>query len=316
MPARQAAPKSAYLIRNWKQYNDALVRRGSLTLWVEQETLQAWRYQGPSQRGAQYRFSDLAIECLLTLRCVYHLTLRATEGFARSLFELMEVDLTVPDYTTLCRRAATVRITLPKKATGPLHLVLDSTGLKVYGEGEWKVRQHGYSKRRTWLKLHLAVDPQTHEIQAAMVTDPGVTDAETVPALLEQVVNPIDSAAGDGAYDRQVVYDALDSRSARAVVPPRRDAKIKRHGNTSGPRLARDEDLLRIRKVGRAAWKEESGYHERSLAETAMFRMKTIFGDGVASRRSPQQATEAGVRCRASNIMTHQGMPRSERVAA
>jgi hypothetical protein len=316
MPARQAAPKPTYRIRNWKQYNDALVRRGSLTLWVEQEALRSWRYHGPSQRGAQFQFSDPAIECLLTLRAVYHLTLRATEGFARSLFGLMELDLPVPDYTTLCRRAATVRITLPKKAEGPLHLVLDSTGLKVYGEGEWKVRQHGYSKRRTWLKLHLAIDPRTHEIQAAMVTEPGVTDAETVPALLEQVDNPVESAAADGAYDRQVVYDALEGRSARAVVPPRRDAKVKRHGNTSGPRLARDENLRRIRKVGRAAWKAESGYHERSLAETAMFRMKTIFGDGVASRCSPQQATEAGVRCRALNIMTHQGMPRSERVAA
>jgi hypothetical protein len=316
MPARQAAPKSAYHIRNWKQYNDALVRRGSLTLWVDQEMLQAWRYQGPRQRGAQFRFSDLAIECLLTLRSVYHLTLRATEGFAHSLFGLMNLDLPVPDYTTLCRRAATVRVTLPKRAEGPLHLVLDSTGLKVYGEGEWKVRQHGYSKRRTWLKLHLAVDPQTHEIQAAMVTDPGVTDAETVPALLEQVENPLESAAGDGAYDRQVVYDALESRSARAVVPPRRDAKVKRHGNSSGPRLARDENLRRIRRVGRKAWKEESGYHERSLAETAMFRMKTIFGDGMASRSPAQQATEAGVRCRALNIMTHQGMPQSERIAA
>jgi Transposase DDE domain len=315
MSSPQAAPKSTYRIRNWKQYNDALVRRGSLTLWVDQDTLRAWRYQGPARRGAQFEYSDLAIECLLTLRSVYHLALRATEGFARSLFELMEVDLPVPDYTTLCRRAATVRIALPKKATGPLHLVLDSTGLKVYGEGEWKVRQHGYSKRRTWLKLHLAVDPRTHEIQAAMVTDPGVTDAETVPALLEQVEDPVESAAGDGAYDRQEVYDALEGRSARAVVPPRRDAKIKRHGNTSGPRLARDENLRRIRQVGRKAWKEESGYHERSLAETAMFRMKTIFGDGVASRSPARQATEAGVRCRALNIMTHQGMPKSRRIA-
>src|SRR4051812_20616309 len=316
MPARKAAPKSTYRIRNWNEYNDALVRRGSLTLWVDQEMLQAWRYQGPTQWGAQFEYSDLAIECLLTLRSVYHLTLRATEGFARSLFELMAAGLPTPDYTTLCRRAATVRITLPKEATGPLHLVLDSTGLKVYGEGEWKVRQHGYSKRRAWLKLHLAVDPQTHEIRAAMVTEPGVTDAETVPALLDQVEDPIERAAGDGAYDRRVVYDALDRRSARAVVPPRRDAKIQRHGNSSGPRLARDENLRRIRQIGRSSWKEESGYHERSLAETAMFRMKTIFGDGVASRSPARQATEAGVRCRAVNIMTHQGMPRSERVVA
>jgi hypothetical protein len=316
MPTLQATPKATYRIRNWKQYNDALVNRGSLTLWVDRATLQAWRYQGPARRGAQFEYSDLAIECLLTLRAVYHLTLRATEGFARSLFGLMPVDLTVPDYSTLCRRAATVRITLPKEARGPLHLVIDSTGLKVYGEGEWKVRQHGYSRRRAWLKLHPAVDPRTHEIQAAMVTDPGVTDAEMVPPLLEQVDNPVGSAAADGAYDRRSVYEALEGRGAAAVIPPRRDAKIRRHGNTSGPRLARDENLRRIREIGRAAWKFESGYHERSLAETAMFRLKTIFGDGLSSREQARQATEAGIRCRALNIMTHQGMPQSERVVA
>jgi hypothetical protein len=311
------APKKAtYRVRNWKEYDAALVRRGSLTLWVEQETLRAWRYQGPTQRGAQLQYSDLAIECLLTLRAVYHLTLRATEGFARSLFGVMGLDLEVPDHTTLSRRAATVRITLPKRAEGPLHLVLDSTGLKVYGEGEWKVRKHGYSKRRTWLKLHLAVDPRTHEIQAAIVSEPGVTDAEAVPALLEQVDNPVEAAEADGAYDQQLVYDALERRGARAVIPPRRDAKIRRHGNTTGPRLDRDENLRRIRQIGRKAWKEESGYHQRSLGETAMFRMKTLFGDEVSSRASRQQATEMGIRCRAMNIMTHQGMPQSERIAA
>jgi Transposase DDE domain len=315
MPTHQAAPTATYRIRNWKQYNDALVNRGSLTLWVDQDMLRAWRYQGPARRGGQFEYSDTAIECLLTLRAVYHLTLRATEGFARSLFGLMRLDLPVPDYSTLCRRSATVPVTLPRKAQGPLHLVIDSAGLKVYGEGEWKVRQHGHSRRRTWLKLHLAVDPRTHEIQAAMVSEPGVTDAEMVPPLLGQVDNPVESASADGAYDRQGVYDALGGRSARAVIPPRRDAKVKRHGNSSGPRLARDENLRRIRKIGRSAWKVESGYHERSLAETAMFRMKTIFGDGVSSRTEARQATEAGVRCRALNIMTHQGMPRSERVA-
>ena len=246
---------------------------------------------------------------------MYHLPLRATEGFAGSLFELMGVDLPVPDYSTLCRRAGTVRITLPKKATGPLHLILDSTGLKVYGEGEWKVRQHGYAKRRTWLKLHLAVDPETHEIQAAVVSEPGVTDEEAVPALLDQVEGPVSGAGADGAYDRRTVYDELARRGARAVIPPRRDAKIQRHGNTAGPRLARDENLRRIRRIGRKAWKRESGYHRRSLGETAMFRLKTMFGPGVSSRKDGQRATEVGIRCRAMNIMTHQGMPVTVRVA-
>ena len=316
MPARQAPKKATYRVRNWKQDNDALVRRGSLALWVEESTLDAWRDQGPTRQGAQFRYSDLAIECLLTLRTVYHLPLRATEGFVRSIFELMGLDLPVPDYSTLCRRAGTLRITLPKKATGPLHLVLDSTGLKVHGEGEWKVGKHGYSKRRTWLKLHLAIDPQTHEIQAAIVSEPAVTDAEAVPDLLEQVEDPVEAAEADGAHDQQGVYDALKRRGARAVIPPRRDAKIRRHGNMKGPRLDRDENLRRIRQIGRAAWKEESGYHVRSPGETAMFRMKTLFGVEVSSRGPAQQATEMGIRCRAMNIMTHQGLPQSERVAA
>jgi IS5 family transposase len=316
MATRRATKKPIYRIRNWKQYNDALVDRGSLTLWVDRATLQAWQYQGPPQRGAQFRYSDTAIECVLTLRSVYHLPLRATEGFARSILGLMGLDLAVPDYSTLCRRANTLQITLPKKAEGPLHLVLDSTGLKVYGEGEWKVRQHGYSRRRTWLKLHLAIDPETHEIQAAVVSEPGVTDAEAVPSLLEQVENPVASAGADGAYDRREVYEELERRGAEAVIPPRRDAKIRRHGNKAGPRLARDENLRRIRKIGRAAWKKESGYHRRSLGETAMFRMKAIFGAGVSSRRPEQQAKEVGIRCRALNIMTHQGMPVTERVVA
>ena len=315
MPNRPDTKKPVYRIRNWKQYNQALVHRGSLTLWVDQATLQAWRHQGPARRGAQFRYSDMAIQCVLTLRAVYRLPLRATEGFARSIFELMGLDLEVPDYSTLCRRAKTLQIDLPKKAEGPLHLVIDSTGLKVYGEGEWKVRQHGYSRCRTWLKLHLAIDPATHEIRAAMVSDPGVTDAEAVPDLLAQEESPVEGVEADGAYDRRDVYEALERRGARAIIPPRRDAVIIRHGNRSGPRLARDENLRRIREVGRAAWKEESGYHRRSLGETAMFRIKTIFGCGVASRTPEGQAKEVGIRCRAMNIMTQQGMPVSERVA-
>jgi Transposase DDE domain len=197
-----------------------------------------------------------------------------------------------------------------------LHLVLDSTGLKVYGAGEWKVRQQGYSQRRTWLKLHRAVAPQTHEIQAAIVSEPGVTDAEAVPSWLEPVDSAVVKATGDGMYDRQEVDAVWDRRGAPAVLPPRRKAKIRRHGHSSGPRRARDENLRRIRPRGRKAWKEESGDQERSLGATAMFRRKTIFGPRVSSREDRQRATEVGIRCRALNIMTHQGMPQSERIAA
>jgi hypothetical protein len=305
----QAPKKAAYRVRNWKDYNKALVQRGSLTVWIDQQALDAWHHQGPPRWGARFVYSDLAIQCLLTLRAVFHLPLRATQGMARSVFELMGLALEVPHYSTLCRRAATAPIDLPRRATGPVHLVIDSTGLKVYGEGEWKVRQHGYSRRRTWRKLHPAIDPVSHEIQAALVTEPGVTDAEAVPDLLGRVDRPVVAVGGDGAYDQEEVYEAVAGRGAVAVIPPRRGARIRIHGNTRGEPHPRDVNLRQVRRSGRRGWKEASGYHRRSLAETAMGRIKGIFGGGLRSRGWPGQASELGVRCRALNIMTHLGMP-------
>ncbi len=314
-PARQAATKATYRIRNWRQYNQALVNRGSLTVWVDQQALDSWNYRGPAQWGAQYVYSDAAIRCLLTLRAVFHLPLRATQGMAASVFELMGLDLEVPHYSTLSRRAAELAVDLARKGKGPLHLVLDSTGLKVYGEGEWKVRKHGYSKRRTWRKLHLAIDAETHEIQAVAVTEAGVDDAEMVGPMLKPIDREIAAAAGDGAYDKRKVYRALEPRTGTILIPPRSNARIWKHGNTSGPPLARDENLRAIRRSGRKAWKRESGYHMRSLAETGVFRLKAIFGDHLASRSPACQVTEGAIRGRALNIMTHLGMPQSERVA-
>jgi IS5 family transposase len=301
--------KATYRVRNWAQYDKALIDRGSLTIWVDQESLDSWHHDGPPRWGARFVYSDVAIQLLLTLRAVFRLPLRATQGMARSIFDLMGLDLDVPHYTTLCRRAATARIELPKTSEGPVHLVLDSTGMKVYGEGEWKVRRHGYSKRRTWLKLHLGVDADTHEIQAAAVTEAGVTDGEAAPALLDQVEREVTAVGGDGAYDQAGVYEAVARRGARAVIPPRKGARIKAHGNTRGEPDPRDANLRGVRRLGRKGWKRESGYHRRSLAETAMGRIKGLFGAGLRSREWLRQAAELGVRCRALNIMTHLGMP-------
>ena len=206
-------------------------------------------YQGPARWGGQFDYSDTAIQCLLTLRAVFHLPLRATQGIARSVFELMGLDLAVPHYSTLCRRAADAPDRPAQEAEGPLHLVLDSTGLKVYGEGEWKVRKHGYSKRRTWRKLHLAIDPETHEIQAAVVTEPGVDRRRGGPPLLEQV-----DRAGERCGGRRGLRQAEGLPGAGAphgpaiLIPPRRDARIWKHGNAAGPPLARDENLRQIRR--------------------------------------------------------------------
>jgi hypothetical protein len=309
--------KTQYRVRNWAAYNTALVDRGNLTVWVDEEALQAWQYTGPKQRGAQYIYAEAAIQCVLTLRAVYHLALRAAQGLAGSVLALLQVSLPVPTYSTLPRRGARSEIKLLKlPSSGPVHLVLDSSGFKVYGEGEWKVRQHGWSKRRTWRKLHLAVDEATGEIVAAVASEAGVTDDDVVPDLVGQVDRPIQQVSADGAYDKRKCYEALEPTGATVTIPPRRDAKIWHHGNNTGEPWQRDANLRAIRRLGRKRWKRESGYHRRSLAETAIFRLKTLFGPTLRSRNFAQQATELFLRATALNRMTQLGMPDSYPVAA
>ena len=308
--------KTIYHIRNWSAYDRALVQRGSLTIWISEEALVAWAYQGPRQRGAQFDYSDQAIEAVLTLKEVFHLTNREAEGLVRSLFVLMQVALAVPDHSTLSRRGRTVQIRLPRRVRGPLQVVMDSSGLKVFGDGEWKVRQHGWSKRRTWRKMHLSVDATSGEVQAAMLSTAGVSDAEMVASMAAQIEEPLARVAADGAYDKRLVYTCLQARApdAEIVIPPRHNARIWHHGNTKAPPHPRDEVLRFMRIHGRQKWKEVSGYHQRSLAETAVFRLKTIFGDHLSTRALATQATQFGARCRALNIMTHLGMPDSYRM--
>ena len=232
----------------------------------------------------------------------------------QSVVELLRVQLPVPDYTTLCRRrkGLDVNIKISRRAKGePIHIVVDSTGLKVYGEGEWKVRQYGYTKRRTWRKLHLAVDESSGQIEAVVVSTNSVSDGEVLEDLLEQVEEEIKQVTGDGLYDTKECYEVIGKRKAVAAIPPRRGARIWQHGNSSKERLGRDENLRRIREVGRKKWKEEVGYHRRSLAETAVYRIKTIFGDKLSAREIRAQACEMLIRCGALNRMTQLGMPDS-----
>lgn len=312
--------KRLYRTRNWGEYNAALVQRGSLTLWVEPEVLEAWlNHERSGGRGASCTYTDTAICTGLTLKMVYHLPLRATEGLLTSLLKLMGLEhLAVPDYSTLCRRQKTLQVALPQQHKGQaIHVVVDSTGCKIYGEGEWKVRQHGISKRRTWRKLHLAVDEASGQLVGAVLSTNDVADSAALPALLEQVEEPLAQLSGDGSYDQRVCYDTLRKRqqeqgeSLRVTIPPRHGARIWQHGNRRAERLARDENLRRVRQIGRQKWKEESGYHRRSLAETAMFRFKTIFGDKLSARIFESQAAEAFIRCAALNRMTQLGMPQS-----
>jgi len=304
--------KKQYKVINWAEYNQALVNRGNFTLWISEEVIQQWQHENDDIKvGRPFVYSDLAIETLLTLRELYRLTYRSTEGFAKGLMGLMQIEVIVPDFTTMAKRAQKLCIALnATKVKGAVCLVVDSTGLKVYGEGEWKVRKYGWSKRRTWRKLHLAVNAQTQEIEAEVLTDNATDDAAMVDPLLEQTKNRVNKLGGDGAYDKWKVYGTLSKRNIEPIIPPRRDAKIKQHGNSKLATLPRDVAIRSIRKLGRAEWKRRVGYHRRSLAETAMYRMKTLFGAMLKNRSDEGQKTEARVRCKILNHFTKLGLPK------
>jgi IS5 family transposase len=307
--------QARYRLRNWREYNRALVQRGSLTLWFSGEVLTVWRNtERTGKRGHPQTYSDTAILTMATLQEIYHLGVRQTEGLGDALGELLHLEVPIPHYSTLSRRRATLEVKLPRRrGNEALHVVVDSTGVKVFGEGEWKVRQHGYTYRRTWRKVHLGVDEASGEIVAAVVTTNNYSESQLVPDLLEQVEEEIAQVSGDGGYDKRQCYEAIGARQARATIPPQHNAKIWQQGNTKADRLARDENLRRIRQVGRAAWKRESGYHRRSLAETAMFRLKTILSERVTARGFAGQAAQVLVRCAALNRMTQLGRPDSYR---
>jgi hypothetical protein len=248
----------------------------------------------------------------LALRLVFHQPLRQTEGMLRSIAEVLGVDIPIPDHTTLSRRGGGLTI-LPNLVTRdePLHLLVDSTGLKIYGEGEWRDQKHGIRPRRRWRKLHLGVDADTHEIVVAELTSDDVGDVSEVPELLAQVDADLASLTADGAYDGEVVYDAVAERhpEASVIIPPRTTATPSGATTTQ-----RERHIEAIGKHGRIGWQRSSGYNRRSLVETAVYRYKTIIGRRLHARTLPNQRTEAKIGCNVLNQMTELGMPVSVRI--
>lgn len=311
-PRRPTSKRSRCKVRNWSEYNESLKKRGSLEIWIDEKVEEQWYYHGPSQRGGQFEYSDKCIEMACTVKEVYRLGYRQTEGFLGSLISKMGWEVQVPCYTQINRRRKKLNINIAAGRKGQkekLYIVVDSTGSKVYGEGEWKVRQHGWSQHRTWRKIHLAIDESTGEIESCQTTTNSIADEAMVEPLLNDIREDIDKFAGDGAYDKKKVHDTLERRKIKAIIPPRKNARIGKHGNCGGKAKPRDKIIRQIRKLGRKGWKKKSGYHRRSIAESTMFRYKNTFGGKMVSRSMEQQEIEVRIKCKILNKMVKLGMP-------
>ena len=299
--------KTKYRVTNWALYDRALVRRGDLTVWLSPEAIATWKPVNVGKRGGQLRYSDLAIETALTLRVLFNLPLRQTEGFLSSLFGIMGLDLSAPDHTTLSRRGQHLDLRLRRVSTGEsTHLVVDSTGLSIVGEGEWAAAKHGGKGKRGWRKLHLGVD-EAGVVVAQVLTDGHADDAATVPDLLGQFEGALCGFVADAAYDSRSVYDAALARGATVVIPPTRNATVAGKKRPRCP--ARDRTVARGKLLGRRQWKKESGYHRQGIVENAFFRYKSIIGDRLHARHPKAQETEAMLGCNILNRMFEQGRP-------
>jgi len=318
-PRRHKIPRARYKVTNWPEYDRTLQQRGSLTVWVTPEALAAWHPPHAGGRGRPRAYSEVAIETGHLLRLVFGRPWRQTEGLLRSITDLLGVDVGVPDHTTFSRRSPGLALATAlahTQAGGPMHVVIDATGLKVYGVGEWLTEKHGERGARTWRKLHLAVDPSTGEILTSELTSNEEGDASQVGPLLGQIPGPLASVTADGAYDGEPVYRAISERQpdppVAEVIPPR---------STAVPSVAagmtpsqRDGHIQTIRDKGRMAWQKTTAYTRRSHAETAMFRYKALIGSSLRARTLPAQKTETKLGCSVLNRMTGLGMPVSQRV--
>jgi hypothetical protein len=290
---RHRIPKPRFRATHWAQYDAALRGRGSLTVWFTDTAIAAWKAEPRTTRGGQPRYSELAIATALTLRSVFRLTLRQTEGLIGSIISLLGLGLPVPDHTTLSRRAETLEVPQPQSGTCPIHLLVDSTGLRLCGPGEWLVEKHGSRARRSWRKLHIGVDADTGRIVAARLTAHDFDDASQVGPLLAQVAEPIASFTADGAYDQDGVYAEVAARhpDAAVIVPPRSSAVPSAMAKTAPTR--RDEHRRTIAERGRMGWQKASGYNSRALVEADISRFTPFW-----LRREPAypQAHRGGLR--------------------
>ena len=305
--------KISYKVQNWSSYNKALVARGNITLWFNDEAVEKWYSKNPTKirRGRPNIYSDECIELALTLRALFDLPLRGTQGFLMGALKMLGLKLEVPNFTRFSRRKLNVEIKVSPKSKEEINIVVDSTGLKIYGEGEWKMRTHGKQKRRTWRKLHLAIDPKTFETVSMELTEATVHDDTVMKDLLKEQTN-INDVFADGAYVSKNCFDAIAKTGAKKVHIALRTGTSTVEKNPSAGQELRNKLVREIRKFGgKIGWKKKSGYHKRSLVETQMFRFKTILGGHLKSRNLQTQTSEARIKVKILNKMSALGMPRS-----
>ena len=286
--------KTKYHVGNWPAYDRALVQRGDITVWLAPDAIATWEAVGVGKRGGQRQYSDLAIETALTLRLIFHLPLRQTEGFLTSIFGMLGLELSAPDHTTLSRRGQHLDLPLRRAPAGAgLYLMVDSTGLSIVGEGEWAAAKHGGRRRRGWKKLHLGVDRSSPGpsgvIVARALTEASVDDATTGITLIEATDGALGRVTADTAYDTVGFYEAAGARGATVVVPPTSTANVSRYGPRSS---ARDRTILAVKERGRRRWKKTSGYHGQARVENAFFRYKSIIGDSLRACSPAGRGTE------------------------
>ncbi|MCM2450040.1 IS5 family transposase [Agrobacterium vitis] len=317
---RHRIGKMKFKVTNWAEYEAGLRRRGSLTLWITPDALAGWAAPRRRTRGGQPLYSDLAIETTLMLGMVFGLRLRQSKGLLSSVLDMMGLDLPVPDHTTLSRRARTWKPSgrgndRPHVADGPIHVLVDNTGLKVYGASQWLEEKHGVKSRRSWRKLHLAVDADSGEIIAHSLTDQETGDASQLDPLLDQINNEIDQFTADGAYDGAPSYDVVlrHSPGARVVIPPRSNAVEKPNAQAS---CQRHDHIASVQIDGQLKWQASTGYGKRALVETAMGRYKGVIGQRMRARSFLAQQTEAAIGVALLNRMLACGRPKSVRCRA
>ena len=306
-------PREKYRVTNWSQYNNALIKRGSITIWLDADLKDSWFYAGDRKPGGKIEYSDMAIEFLMTIKQVYKLTYRSLQGFCQSIFQLSGMEgLKVPSYSQIQRRGKELKVNIQvrKGTKEALHVVIDSTGLKVFGEGEWKVRKHGWTKRRTWRKIHMASDGNDLEILSVILTGNDIDDSTAGVEAINSIEEGIKEVAADGAYDKKQFRNNLPPEVLQKI-PLQKNAVI-----SDAPGMEqRNSAIQSIMEIGREKWKERSGYHIRSKSEVNMYRFKVEFSEKLSSRKPETEKIEVELKSKILNKFVTLGMPKSRKIA-